>query len=193
MILSITGAEGRGADIKACLDRITPADLTSHQVIEEIYLFTPIYGLHEDESLRQHFISQAIPSVDKVYSAFLRVSVDRKTKAKIESVNAASMVNCYCCLGPSHVAKLCPHAEALDKVVSQHNANYANRKDKGKWSKPCSQEGDSGNATASANAATATTSSNTTNASSSAPTPSHESAGVATYIMVKVKPPSLRQ
>jgi len=178
----------RGADIKANLDRITPTNLTGRQVINEIYLFAQVYGLCTEDPLRHRYVSQALPSINEVYDSFLRLLTNKKTWAQVESVNAAFTVKCFHCVQPGHVAKDCPHAEALDKLVSQWNTNYSNRK--AKWSKGRSQQGggtpSSSNAT-SANAATTASPSanmnsnyNNNSNNSSAPTLPHESTGVAT-------------
>ena len=176
----------RGADIKANLDRIMPTNLTGRQVINEIYLFVQVYSLRTEDPLCHRYVSQALPSIDEVYDSFLRLLTDKKTQAQVESVNAAFMAKCFHCLQPRHVAKDCPHAEALDKLVSQWNTNYSNCK--AKWSKGRSQQGggtpSSSNATSANMAATASPSANTNihynNNSNSAPTLPHESAGVAT-------------
>ena len=110
----------RGADIKRRIDCLTPNNLTGRQVIEEIYLFAQVSGLRPTDSLRHHYISQPIPSTGELYAAFLCVSTDKETAAQIETANVAYSPNCYRCLWPGHVAKACPHAEALDKFVAQH-------------------------------------------------------------------------
>ena len=109
----------RGADVKSRIDQTTPGNLTVCQVLEEIYLFAQISGLRPDDPLRHYYISQPIPSAAELYAAFLRVSMHKKTAAQIKTANAAYSHNCHRCLQPGHFAKACPHAEALDKLVTQ--------------------------------------------------------------------------
>ena len=169
----------KGADIKARIDCITPHTLSSSDVIMEIYLFAQIAGLCPDDPLRHHFISRPIPSEAEVYAAFLRVSTDKKTTAQIETANAAYSPNCHRCLQPGHFAKECPHAEALNKLVT-HRLDPNRRK-----GKPRSQQGGSGT---NANAASTTPSSTAPKASTSAPAPTQESAGVATSFLSSRSP-----
>jgi transposase InsO family protein len=173
----------RGADIKARIDRITPASLTGRQVIEEIWLFAQVSGLRPDDPLRHHYISHPIPSANEVYAAFHRTATDKKTKEQIETANAAYSPICFRCLQPGHIAKACPHAEALDKLVSQRltpNATSSKRK----WNKARGQQG--GTPT-NANAATTSTTDNLSN-NASMPTPGQESAGVASSLLSSRSP-----
>ena len=169
----------RGADVKARIDRITPRALTGPEVINEIYLFAQVAGLRPDIPLRHYLISRPIPSEAELYAAFLRVATDKKTAAQIETANAAYSPNCHRCLQPGHFAKACPHAEALNKVVS-------NRLDpnKRKW-KPRSQRG---GATPASNTSNTSNTSNGTNANTAATASTQESAGVATSFLLSHSP-----
>lgn len=152
----------RGADVKAQIDRITPPNLTGSEVIDEIYLFAQISGIHPDNPFRHQLISRLVPSEADLYAAFLRVSVDKKN---IKTANAAHTLKCHRCLLPGHLARECPHAEALDKTVANRTAG------KHKW-KPRSQQGgnsSSGNGNTNANTAAASTSKG--NAGTSTPSP----------------------
>ena len=159
----------RGADIKAQIDCITPSNLTGSQVMNEIYLFAQIAGIHPDNPFCHQLISRLIPSEADLYAAFLHMSIDKKN---IETTNAAHSLKCHRCLLPGHFARECPHTEALNKTV-------ANRTGKHKW-KPHSQQGGNSsgnNSNTNANAAVTTT-----------PTPNPESAGVATSFLSSHSP-----
>ena len=98
-------------------DCVTPPGLSFKQCMDELLLFTALgraAPLHcavcADDPLRHQLALQKNICLDDVMASFLSTDQDASITATLESANAVTAMRCFI-LG--HVAKDCPHADAL--------------------------------------------------------------------------------
>ena len=110
---------GRITDARAQIDRVTPPGLSIDERMDELLLFTALCGMRTDDPLRRQLVSQKNICLDDVAACFLRTDQDASISAKLESANAAAAVHCFICRLLGHLAKDCPHADTIERLVSQ--------------------------------------------------------------------------
>ena len=162
------------------IDRITPADQTPEDRGRELILFTVLSALPHDDTLRTSLTTQKDVSLADAAAAMLRLDTSRKlANSEAEQANAAFSGSCWKCGDKDHVARDCPHREAIQQLVTKRkNASTGNggnnygksRRERGK-----------NDAKASASAADA--SANATNASTSTADRPNEVSGVASLLL----------
>lgn len=106
-------------------------------------------------------------SLANLSAVFLRTDQGSAQSSAIEAANAASTSRCFTCNLPGHIAKNCPHAEAISRLLAQRTSNNGSGLGGGK---------EKGKGNARGEAAVASSTSNPTSSTSST---SHDSAGVA--------------
>ena len=164
----------RLSDARDKVDRVTPSGLSPERRMDELMLFITLSGLQSDDSLRRSLLTHRNLTLDDICAVFLRTDQDSSISAGIESANAATTLRCFICRLLGHLAKDCPHAEALERFIAQRVASSSSTtggKDKRKFKNRPAQNG------------TPTSSSNAANASSTTASTTFDSAGVASSFL----------
>ena len=161
----LDGLVGSPQGIRRVLHQVSPPS----KRMDELVLFITLSGLQSDDSLRRSLLTHWNLSLDDTCAVFLRTDQDSSISAGIESANAAATLRCFICRFLGHLAKDCPHAEALERFIAQRVASSSGsstcNKDKRKFKNRPAQNG------------TPTSSSNAANASSTTTSTTFDSAG----------------
>jgi hypothetical protein len=148
------------------IDWITPAGQLAEERAEELKLFTLLSNLPHDNSLRLSLTTQRDLTLADAASAMLRLDTSKKLAvSRVEQAHAAFGSNCWTCGKKDHVARECPHREAVQQLVArQWNAGNGNggRSWKGKG-KDTARNAMGDNARSGANVADVHNSTNTNN------------------------------
>src|SRR6267154_477063 len=116
----------RISDARDQIDRVTPPGLTIDQRMDKLLLFTVLCGMRADDPLRRQLVSQKNICLDDVMASFIRTDQDTSITATLEATNAATAVRCFICHLLGHIAKDCPHADAINSLVTQRAGSSSN-------------------------------------------------------------------
>ena len=161
----------RIADAHAHVDRVTPADLSPEQCMDELCLFMALSGMCPNDPLCQSLLTHCTLTLTDLSAVYLCTNQDIALSSAVEAANAAAVLRCFLCNLTGHVVKNCPHAEVFSCLLAQRTSNNGNGNGKGKGKGK--GRGDI--------AATSSTSNPTTLSTSTSS--SHDSAGVASTFL----------
>jgi hypothetical protein len=110
------------------IDRITPAEQSPEDWARQLTLYILLSGLPHDDTLRTSLTTQKDLSLADAASAMLRFDTSKKlAESKVEQAHAAFGGGCWTCSDKGHVARDCPHREAVQQLVTRRrNAGNGN-------------------------------------------------------------------
>ena len=103
-------------DARDKVDRVTPTGISAEQHMYELILFIALSGIQSDDSLRRSLLTHRNLTLDDISAVFLFTDQDPSISAGI--MHAAGNIGCFICRPRGHLAKDCPHAEALGRFIA---------------------------------------------------------------------------
>ena len=92
-------------------------------MVPTLELQAALCGTRTNDPLRRQLVAQKNICLDDVRASFLRTNQNASIPAALESANAATSIPCFICRLLGHIAKNCPHADAINNLVTQRAGN----------------------------------------------------------------------